>query len=51
MIGYDTNFIDFDDSEENVRLTVKDLILDVIPSDEELLNWITLGNKNNIPCQ
>ncbi|WP_440880268.1 hypothetical protein [Tenacibaculum sp. C7A-26P2] len=34
-IGYDTNFIGSDDSEENVWLTVKYLIWDIIAPDEE----------------
>lgn len=34
-IGYETNFIGSDDSEENVWLTVRDLIWDVIAPDEE----------------
>ena len=34
-IGYDTNFIGSDDSEESVWLTVKVLIWDVIAPDEE----------------
>ncbi|WP_282164950.1 hypothetical protein [Cellulophaga baltica] len=34
-IGYETNFIGSDDSEENVWLTVKNLIWDVIAPNEE----------------
>ncbi len=34
-IGYDTNFIGSDDTEESVWLTVKVLIWDVIAPDEE----------------
>ena len=34
-IGYDTNFIGSGDSEENVWLTIKHLIWDVIAPDEE----------------
>ncbi|MDO6674790.1 hypothetical protein Q4517_04425 [Tenacibaculum sp. 1_MG-2023] len=34
-IGYETNFIGSDDSEESVWLSVKDLIWNVIASNEE----------------